>query len=288
MKRLCPICDDPRSALLFTKNGYDIVRCGECNFQFVDDVFDGDFVREFYTDDFFKDGHDKYGYADYVGDKRNHLRAAKKRVRIIEQHAKGGSLLDVGCAAGFFLESLGPTWEPHGLEPCREMARLAQEKFGDRITLGTFEDFDPQRTFDVITMWDVLEHVVHPRSVIQKAHALLSPGGHLFIGTPAAESPAAKILGKHWYYYVPPAHINFFDRWTIKTLLERSGFRCKSRLYLPKLVSLSEIVLNLSFIVRSEGLRRFSEKIALSHRWNVSVPYMAYDDLFVVAQKEPA
>lgn len=199
---------------------------------------------------------------------------------------QGGALLDVGCAAGFFLEALGPSWQSYGLEPCEEMARVAREKFGDHITIGTFEDYASHRTFDVITLWDVIEHVVHPKAVLQKVHTLLRPGGFLFIGTPAAESPAAKMLGKHWYYYVPPAHINFFDRWTIKTLLEATGFDCKNRLYLPKLVSLSEIVLNLSFMIRSHRIRLLSEKIARNSRWNVSLPYMVYDDLLVVAQKK--
>jgi len=286
MKRSCPICEHSRSEFMFRKEGFDIVQCSVCQARYVDHQLGETFAADFYTDDFFRDGYHKYGYVDYVGDAANHRRMAAGMIRFMKRHVNGGRLLDVGCAAGYFLETLGPEWDPYGCEPCRGMAEIAQKKFGDRIEVTPFEEYRTEMKFDVVTMWDSLEHVVEPALCIAAIHGLLKDSGVLFLRTPDAGSPAAKLLGRSWYHYGPPGHLHFFDRKTVTALLGRHGFRVRRVVYLPRYVSLSEILINLGAMLGSKALKRISARLAASPRWNVSIPYQVFDEMVVMASKE--
>lgn len=286
MKRSCPICEHSHSEFLFRKEGFDIVRCSQCGMRYVDHRLGDGFAADFYTDDFFKDGYHKYGYIDYVADAASHRRMAKSAIRFMRRYVKRGRLLDVGCAAGYFLESLGPEWEPYGCEPCLGMAKIARGKFGDRIAAVPFEDYRSEARFDVVTMWDSLEHVVEPGRCIAAAHGLLEDAGFLFLRTPDAGSPTARLLGKAWYHYGPPGHLHFFDRKTIAFLLRQNGFGVRRVVYLPRYVSLSEIVINLGAMLGSKGLKNLSARLADSSRWNLGVPYQVFDEMVVMARKE--
>ncbi len=267
------------------KNGYNILRCASCGFKYVDFETHEGFARDFYTEDFFTAGHDKYGYADYLSEKPNLMRGNARKIAFIERYVRGGSILDVGCAAGFFLEALGPTWDPYGCDASSAMARVAKEKFPERIAEAGFEEYSPGRTFDVITMWDVIEHVADPVACIKKISSLLNDDGFLFIGTPDTASPVVHILGKRWYHYIPPTHLHFFSRWNIPIFLRNNGFAMKRLRYFGKYVTLAEIMLDLSYMFRHAGLRRLSEKVANHPSWNLNIPYMVFDDMVVMARK---
>jgi SAM-dependent methyltransferase len=287
MNNRCDASGSNGPVFFFEKNTYNVMKCKSCGFKYVDFEPSDGFTRDFYTEDFFKAGHDKYGYADYLGEKPNIMRWNAKKISFVEQYVKGGFILDVGCAAGFFLEALGPTWDRYGCEASGAMARVARDKIGDRITETVFEEYRPARKFDVITMWDVMEHMVDLAACMRKVSSLLKDDGFLFVGTPDASSPVVRILGKHWYHYIPPTHLHFFSRSNIPVFLRRNGFTMRRLVYFGKYVSLAEILLDLSYILRHQPLRRLSEKLA-DHRFlNINIPYMAFDDMVVMARKNP-
>ncbi len=244
------------------------------------------FANGFYTEDFFKCGYHKNGYVDYVGDEPGHKRTAARVVRFMERHVRGGKILDVGCAAGYFLECLGPNWDPYGCEPCEAMAEIARRKFGERISRQAFEDYRSEISFDVITLWDSLEHMIDPPACIRKVHSLLDDHGSLFIRTPDAGSTAARILGRSWYHYGPPGHLHFFDRRTIAILLGRCGLRVERITFLPRYVSLSEISVTLGSMTGLRWLKRLSERLAANSNWNRSIPHQVFDEMVVMARKD--
>jgi SAM-dependent methyltransferase len=167
------------------------------------------------------------------------------------------------------------------------MASMARKKFGDRIAHAPFEDYEPDVSFDVVTMWDSLEHVADPAACIRKAHCVLQGSGYLFMRTPDAGSPAAMILGRSWYHYAPPGHLHFFDRKTISLLLDRNGFRLLRIAYLARYVSLAEIVINLGLMLNMQKLKDISGKLMNSARWNLTIPYQVFDEMVVAAVKKP-
>ncbi len=286
MNRSCAVCESSQPKLLFVKDGYRVLRCENCGFRYADFEPSEDFAREFYTDDFFTDGYHKNGYLDYVADKHNHKLMATRALKFIERYVPGGNLLDVGCAAGYFLEALGPSWEPYGCEPCEGMASTARKRFGDRIAHSPFEDYREDVLFDVVTMLDSLEHVVDPAACIRKAHGILRDNGYLFLRTPDAGSPAAMILGRSWYHYAPPGHLHFFDRKTIALVLARNGFRLRRIAYFARYVSLAEIVINLGLMLNMQKLKDLSGKLMHNAKWNLTIPYHVFDEMVVAAVKK--
>jgi len=285
LNRPCLVCDSVDAAAAFTKNDFKVWRCSRCGFMYADIPAEDDFVQQFYTDDFFRGGHNKFGYSDYVGSKESLLRSFRKKIRRIEKWIAGGKVLDVGCASGYFLECLGKDWDPYGCEPSRSMAEIAREKFGDRISIEEFGAYQSPHSFDLITMWDALDHFVDPQAAIDKVRSLLSREGFFAINLGDCGSVVAKLLGIRWYHFIPPAHLYFFNRDTIARFLRKNGFAVREITYLGKYVDLAEIVLNLSFILRSDRLRKRADQLARGSVWNRYVYLNLFDDMTVLAQK---
>ena len=98
--------------------------------------------------------------------------------------------------------------------------RLASK--GLRVLTGTIDTCDfPPGFFDVVTAWDVVEHMPNPLGPFEKIRDLLKPGGLLVINTPDSGCLLARMLGKQWHLVVPPEHLNLFHRRSLKIALER-------------------------------------------------------------------
>lgn len=142
-----------------------------------------------------------------------------------KQGVKSGKLLDVGCGAGFFVKAAKDAgFDAMGIELSRHMAKFGRESLGVSITQGTLDSVDlPSGSFDVVTFWDVLEHVPDPTDSLQRAHRLLKPGGCLLINYPDYASIGAKLLGRAWWFLID-VHIYYFTPATLAKLLRKCGF----------------------------------------------------------------
>ncbi len=140
----------------------------------------------------------------------------------------GRSLLDVGCYTGVFVEiAARHGWDAWGVEPSHWAAEQAQAR-GHYVVQGTLETADlPEAYFDVVTMWDVIEHLTDPRGALQRIHRLLKPGGLMVVHTLDIESPFARLLSAHWPWLME-MHIYYFSRHTLRTMMEQCGFRVLS------------------------------------------------------------
>lgn len=146
----------------------------------------------------------------------------------LEKHAsslpaKGAKALDVGCAGGAFVEAAKRFgYDATGLEPSRQLAASAQKR-GLHVIQGTLEGYQPKDTYDLISLWDVLEHVTNPQDTLQQCRKLLSPKGILLVNYPDAGTWQAKIAGKGFWWFLS-VHLHYFDRKSIRVLLDRMGF----------------------------------------------------------------
>ncbi len=137
----------------------------------------------------------------------------------------GKRLLDVGCHIGVFVEVAQQRgWDAWGVEPSRWAAEQAQAR-GLQIVNGTlatcgFED----ASFDVMTMWDVIEHVPDPKADLFQAYRLLKPGGSVVIHTIDIESLFARIMGHRWPWLME-MHLYYFAPRTLRRMLEDIGFQ---------------------------------------------------------------
>jgi len=152
----------------------------------------------------------------------------RKRCRSVIRFRREGRLLDMGCATGTFLRGMHvfPNWELFGVEINREAAHIAKEKHGLNVFAGTLEEANyPERYMDVVTLWDVLEHLHDPSSSLREIHRILKPGGILIFRVPNKDSWDAKLFGPYWVGLEPPRHLYVFDKDLLTLLLEQTGFK---------------------------------------------------------------
>jgi SAM-dependent methyltransferase len=136
-----------------------------------------------------------------------------------------GRLLDVGTAAGAFLAAARKRgWQVEGCEPNAWLAAWGSRHYGIPIRTGELFDqpFAPQ-SFDVVTLWDVIEHTPDPSRVMRTAGDLIRPGGLLVVNYPDIGSWIARTLGRRWPF-LSSVHLYYFTRETMRRLLERHGF----------------------------------------------------------------
>ncbi len=224
----CLLCHIPLEKYL-RKNGYWIYRCPACHLGETDLKRDYTrFVKEFYSEGYYEGDPTRSAYADYELDKPLIVRNMHKFLSFIQQKQPTGTLLDVGCAFGYFVElARHQGYDAYGFDASHYAADKARALVGgNRIQEGTIQQVKyPKGSFDVITMFDVFEHLQDPMSDMKKLNALLKPDGLIIIATGDTQSVAAKLMKRRWTFFIPPQHIFFFHRKNVTTLLNRAGFR---------------------------------------------------------------
>ena len=168
------------------------------------------------------------------------LRTAQSQLRLIQRHAGGTNMLDIGCAQGFFLFSASKAgYTTKGVEVSQDAAEYAKREFGLSVEAKPFEEVAfSDAHFDVVTLWQVLEHVPHPLMTLKEVRRILRPGGLVVASTPDIGGIPAKILGKKWWD-IKRLHINQFATSTLANVLRNAGFRNISPVSFRGFVSLS-------------------------------------------------
>ncbi|MCP4220965.1 MAG: class I SAM-dependent methyltransferase [bacterium] len=136
-----------------------------------------------------------------------------------------GKLLDVGCYTGAFMESAhAGGWDVSGVELSSWAAGIAGKlELGPVYNNPLAEVPVEPGSFDVITLWDVIEHLTHPASVMQDVSRLLKPGGILAFSTHMVDSWAVRLLGKRYPFFMD-MHLIHFSRATVRRLLQEQGY----------------------------------------------------------------
>lgn len=154
--------------------------------------------------------------------------AFTKLLRYLEKYTHPpGKLLDVGCYTGVFpLLAEQQGYEAYGVEPSEWAAHIAKQRLpSQKIHQGYLETVPfPQGSFDVVTSWDVIEHVTDPKKEIELMARMLKPGGWLILSTMASEALIVKILGSRWPWYMP-MHLFYFTPKTLSEFLRRAGLK---------------------------------------------------------------
>lgn len=155
------------------------------------------------------------------------LRWLKRKYRIpFSQETK---VLDIGCAGGAFLRaarSFGLS--AIGIEPSQWLSNYARTKHDLDVRTGTLLDHHFSDTsFDIVTLWDVIEHVPDPSVELKEVYRILKPKGLLVVNYPDFGSLAAKILRKKWPFLLS-VHLVYYTRRTIRRQLAKAGFKVVS------------------------------------------------------------
>jgi len=217
-------------------------RCLDCGLRFIFPRPQPEALKAVYSEEYYSSSNSsEQGYSDYSGDRPNILRTFRRRVKELQRvHPGKARSLDVGCAYGFFLEAADEAgWDAYGIDISQHAIEQARKSLGDRVWEGDFlEEELPVERYDIITMWDYLEHVHDPKASLAKACGLLADGGILALATPDVGSLPARTFRHRWMGYKLDEHLVYFSRSTIRRLLEEAGFRVLSMRYEGKYITL--------------------------------------------------
>jgi 2-polyprenyl-3-methyl-5-hydroxy-6-metoxy-1,4-benzoquinol methylase len=194
-----------------------LVRCRDCGLQYISPRLRSDLILASYAD-----GEDPV-YVSQMDARERTFASALARIERLT--GAPGTLLDIGTAAGGFLAAAKRRgWRAEGCEPNRWLAAWGSRQYGVRIRPGSVfeQNYEPQQ-FDVITLWDVIEHTTDPKATLEHCRTLLKPDGVLIVNYPDIGSWIARALGRRWLF-LTSVHLHYFDRTTIRRLLDSTGF----------------------------------------------------------------
>lgn len=173
-------------------------------------------------------------YLEAIEDEKNPLTrinrflAQKKRCRQVIRRTKlTGKILDIGCATGNFLNEMRKMgWNCQGVEPDLNAAEYARNRFGLDVFHGVLEEAKlPSDTYDVVTLWDVLEHVYDLNATIADIIRVLKPGGVIIATLPNATAFERHLFREYWVGWEVPRHYRTFTPTTIKKFLTSNNLQ---------------------------------------------------------------
>src|SRR2546421_1546049 len=228
----CPLCGGDNSSPLLEAPDrlagaqglwFAVVQCRDCGLCFTNPRPSPQTIRQFYP----------AGYAPHQAPtsrlrwwRRLATRLWKNDRKVLPLEG-AGRLLDFGCGGGSYLARMQRQgWNVTGIDVApTAVAHMATQPRLRALT-GTLPH--PQLSsdsFDVITMWQSLEHVHSPLDVLREAHRLLTPHGKLIVAVPNIDSLPFRWFGQAWHGLDLPRHLTHFAPWTLRLMLHRAGFR---------------------------------------------------------------
>jgi 2-polyprenyl-3-methyl-5-hydroxy-6-metoxy-1,4-benzoquinol methylase len=235
----CPACQSAEFRPRYRFDQCAIVRCRPCGFMWLDPRPTPEDTSVLYDDHYFGnelllDGTSRhlYGYVDYVSERINkQIRytdlVSQVRARLGGAREAPLRWLDVGCGFGYLLDcAFDGGFVPCGVEFNRHAVDRIRAKYTFDVRHGSLGDtgWEP-RSFDVVSMMDVIEHLHDPWETVDGAARVLRPGGVLLVTTMDSDSVVSRILGPRLEdFRRTREHLYFFSRKTLAALLEKSGF----------------------------------------------------------------
>jgi len=230
--QLCPLCDDSRSSLVYRvvvparsdAKTFELRKCQTCDIVFVNPRLSDDDLAKLYDEDFyFSTGWSYESLASWMIE----LIQTRRRHRV-ERHVRPGKLLDIGSGDGRFVHHMAlHGWDATGLDFSPAAQKFANTLHSRAQFLqGSLDDYDfPPRSLDLITLWQVLEHIGEPRTLLRRCHGLMKPGGMLVASVPNIDGLSSRLTGERWWGLDVPRHLVHYTPSTLRSSLERAGFR---------------------------------------------------------------
>lgn len=287
MKTVCPFCKNPKAEVLLKNKKYTLVSCTNCSLAYLTPMPTSGQIKKIYQQDYFKNDKDLAGgYGDYRGMEKVLKKESQRRIKFIKTFTNKNKLLDLGCGLGTFLKVARETGF---IVSGNDISSHAQKVVKDGLKIPFYQGEVskanlPKESFDIVTAWDVFEHILQVNETFQSVARSIKPGGFLFLTTPNIKSWDSQILGKHWYGYKKiPEHLIFFSPQSIRKILEANSFNIiatktwgferdlqflsqKISLYLPNFQKIADPLLSL-LSLREKSI------------------YLPVTDMIVVAQK---
>lgn len=215
--------------VLASVDGFDVIDCEACGFRHIDPLFTTDQLRKFYQSEFYESERPDY-FERMEADREWWMLRYHHYLELLERHAPGRRLLDIGSGPGFFLDAGRERgWQVLGFEPSPAAADYSRARgiavVNDFFSAAKAKAHGP---FDAVSMSMVLEHVRDPIPLIEEVRNLLVPGGLLFVASPNDFNPLQMVLWKKMgfqpWWVNPKHHLNYFDTISARSLLSARRF----------------------------------------------------------------
>lgn len=207
-------------------NGFPMRRCRPCGHLYVASAISEQSLSQAYEKDYYagETATVKTGYDDYLRNSDKRLRGFDLRLREMERYiAPPGRTLDFGCAVGLCVKAAQSRgWDAIGYDRSEWAASYGRETLSVNVVSGDLPAFGPAE-FDLITLWDCIEHLADPRGTLIKIRSWLKPDGILAVSTVNSSSLGAKLAGKSWRHVAPPLHLHLFSAKSLQILIEACG-----------------------------------------------------------------
>ena len=215
----CPLCGEVSLRWMFEKKGRQFWACQKCGLEKQVPLPTLKELQAYYDSQF-----DSGMYQTFTSAEKMKTMTAKQRLKEMTPFIKPqGRWLDVGCANGVFVrEAAALGAQAEGVE----LSSVAVDQAvaaGLPVICGGLEDVENAPSFDCITAFDVLEHVLDPLTFLQDIAKRLKPGGHAALTMPDKSSVYAKLMGSRWWFYIPEEHLHYFDHEIIRKLMIKVG-----------------------------------------------------------------
>jgi len=218
--RPCPICGTPPQCGLFIKDGFRHVKCQDCGLIYVSLILREDILEQYWRDE--------TAWAAVL-DSKPQMEMDRLKYQygldLVAWRAPGRRLLDIGSGNGGFAQVAAEFgWRITALELNRENSKRLAER-GHQVIVKHLETADlPTGNFDLISLWEVLEHLVDPGLALTEARRLLAPGGLILLLVPNVESLVTRLLHEKSRTFGGHSHLNHFSPRTLPALLKKNGF----------------------------------------------------------------
>jgi 2-polyprenyl-3-methyl-5-hydroxy-6-metoxy-1,4-benzoquinol methylase len=246
----CNLCSSGEYVPYRPENRPDLVQCRNCGLVYVNPRPDSNELYALYGESYFcNNDSGTVGYTDYLNDEANIRKTFTRRLKRLERFVEPGRVLDVGCAAGFFLvQAQARGWQVEGLDVSHFAINYTQDRFGFSVQRGSLLELNyPPNSYDLVTMWDVVEHVPDPRGYVQRVAELLRPGGVFALATPDIDSLPARLAGKRWVgYKLSEEHVYYFAPRTLRRMLSEAGMNVIDSYHVGKYVTFNLFMNRLS------------------------------------------
>lgn len=221
----CPLCKSPSCEIIHELPNQNVLECSDCHFVYADSILSS--VRELYENGYFDNSQEEFGYQDYEKNYKAHEVTFRKRLQRAERYLnRKGLVLDCGCAFGHFSDvAIKEGWKVVATDISLNAVKHAKDNYNITgvVSNATSIPFK-ENTFDLIVLYDVLEHTDDPLLLLSNLNRLLKPNGIIHITTPNQKSLSARLMGKRWYHYKPLEHITYFSKKSLKDSLEKTGW----------------------------------------------------------------
>jgi len=235
MKKKCPWCESEKTQMhlwvkdfFLTGEAFEIHECLKCGLLFTEPRPNAEEIGKYYqSEEYYSHQENKTGFIPRIYETVKGFNLKKKYKMATIGMAKG-KMLEIGCGAGDFLKTMEQHgWQCTGIEPSEEAKVIAKKKVKAELLnpedIGTLQD----KSFDLITMWHVLEHVDDLKEEIRHLQRLLKKGGRLVLALPNFKSADAQYYKEYWAAYDVPRHLNHFCRESINNIFKTSELKLK-------------------------------------------------------------